>query len=339
MKLTFNVFNLTRKYPFSISGYTFTNDPVVYVQLEHEGVIGYGEASPGYYFDETIETAQTFLASLDLSTFTDPLKTADILDYLQHKAPGFTAAKAGVDIALHDLVGKLTGKPTYSLFGSDPKKMPETTLTIGMDTPEMIRKKVREAGDFKRIKVKLGGPNDRGIVEAIRQETQVPITVDANQGWTDRQEALDLVHWLHEQNTLFIEQAMPKTDPDGNAWLTQHSPLPTVGDEAVLNVDDVPKAKGVYDGVNIKLVKCGGIAQGKRIVEKARELDLKLMIGCMGESSVGILGAAAIAPQCDWVDLDSPWLFSNNPYEEPTLTEGRIMLSEAPGLGLKKKTN
>lgn len=337
MKLSFQVYTLKRKYPFVISGYTFLEDPVLYVQLEHEGVTGYGEGCPGYYFNETIERAQEFVSGLDLSQFNDPCDSEEILDYLQQKAPGFTSAKAAVDIALHDLIGKLQGKPVYSLFGSDPRSMPETTLTIGMDTPEMIRKKVREAGAFKRLKVKLGGENDRQIVQAIRQETQVPITVDANQGWTDRHAALDMIHWLNAHNTEFIEQPMPKEDVDGNAWITMHSPLPTVGDEAVLNVDEVPKAKGVYHGVNIKMVKCGGIEPGFRIIKKARELDMKVMIGCMGESSVAILGAAAIAPQCDWVDLDSSWLFSNNPYQDPLLKDGRIQLSEEPGLGLQLK--
>lgn len=337
MKLTFKTINLKRKYPFTISGYTFTEEPAIYTRLEHDGVVGYGEASPGYYFDETLDTAMDFLSRLDLSQFNDPTDAKTILDYLHSFDKGFTSAKAAVDIALHDLVGKLLGKPCYKLFGAKPEGMPKTTLTIGMDTPEMIRKKVREASDFHLIKVKLGGDNDRVIVETIRSETDVPITVDANQGWTDRNKALDLVNWLHEHNTLFIEQAMPKDDWDGNAWLTEHSPLPTVGDEAVLSLEDVDKAKGVYDGVNIKMVKCGGIDQGSKIIEKSRKLGLKLMIGCMGESSVGILGAAAIAPLCDWVDLDSTWLLSNNPYQDPVLRDGRIILSDDPGLGLKSK--
>src|SRR5690606_4078495 len=192
---------------------------------------------------------------------------ATIMDYVNGFEQGFTSAKASFDIALHDLAGKLLRKPCYSFFGVDPDTMPATTLTIGMDTPDMIRKKVKEAAAFNLIKVKLGGDNDRAIVEAIRSETSVPITVDANQGWKDRDWALEMVHWLNERHTLFIEQPMPKEDWDGNAWLTENSPLPTVGDEAILGLNDIPRAKGVYDGINIKMVKCGGMDQGFKIIK------------------------------------------------------------------------
>lgn len=338
MKLSYSLFELKRKYPFTISGHTFITDPTVFVKIEHEGFTGYGESAPGYYFDETMEDFTGYLDKLNLQQFSNPLAIDEILAYCEKEANGkLTSARAAVDIALHDLYGKIMHKPSYTMYDVNPATMPETTFTIGIDKPEIIRKKVMEVSGFKRLKIKLGGPNDKEIVNTIRSVTDLPITVDANQGWTDKQHALDMIHWLNEQNTIFIEQPMPVDDWDGNAWITENSPLPTVGDESILTVEDVPKAKGVFTGVNIKLVKCGGIREGFKIVQKARELGLKLMIGCMGEASVGILGAASIAPLCDWVDLDSTWLFSNNPYQDPELVDGIIRLSDEPGLGLKNK--
>lgn len=339
MKLTYSLTTLTRKYPFRISQHTFTDSTVIYTRIEHEGFTGHGEACPGYYFDETIETAQAFLDRLNLEQFNDPSAISEILAYADDVAAGYTAAKASVDIALHDLVGKMSDKPCYALFGVDPHAMPSTSLTIGMDRPAMIRKKVKEASEFKVIKVKLGGDNDKNIVEAIRSETDKPMFVDANQGWTDREQALDMIHWLNERNTLLIEQPMDKNDWKNNAWLTENSPLPTVGDEAVQRLGDVKKAKGVYSGINIKMVKCTGMNEGFKMIQKARALGLNVMIGCMGESPVAILGAAAIAPLCDWVDLDSPWLFTPTPYRLPRLEGGKIILSRRPGLGLIKNNH
>ncbi|WP_341836781.1 dipeptide epimerase [Chitinophaga pollutisoli] len=339
MKISFETFELRKKYPFTISGYTMLTQSVIYLTIEHEGYTGVGEASPGYYFNETIDDVLAFYASLvpDFAKFSDISDRQSIMDFVEKKRPGLTAAKAGIDVALNDLYGKILGKPCYQLFGADPDKMPVTSFTIGMDTPEVIRKKVSEATEFKLLKIKLGGENDRGIIEAIRSVSDQPLCVDANQGWTDRQEAIDMIHWLKEQGTTFIEQPMPVAQRDDNAWVTEHSPLPVVADEAVQRLVDVESAKGVYHGINIKMSKCTGMLEGYKMVQKARSLGLKLMIGCMSESSVGILGAAAIAPLCDWVDLDSSWLIANNPYHDPELREGKIILSDAPGLGLRKK--
>ncbi|WP_126974493.1 dipeptide epimerase [Gynurincola endophyticus] len=336
MKLAYRIVELRRKYPFTISGHTTVADNVIYITLEHDGVIGYGEGCPGYYFSETLEDELKFLSKLKLEQFNNPTDIETILSYVDGVEAGHTAAKAGVDIALHDLVGKLTGLPCYKLFNSDPAKMPETTLTIGMDTPDMIRKKVLEAEGFHLLKVKLGGDNDKAIIETIRSVSDLPLTVDANQGWHNKEEALEMIHWLKERNTIFIEQPMPREQRDNNAWITEHSPLPTVGDEAVQRLADVDQAKGVYTGINIKMVKCTGMHEGYKMILRARELGLKLMVGCMGESSVAILGAAAIAPQCDWVDLDSTWLISNNPYKDPVLENGKIILNDQPGLGLQQ---
>jgi L-alanine-DL-glutamate epimerase-like enolase superfamily enzyme len=199
----------------------------------------------------------------------------------------------------------------------------------------MIIKKVKEAEGFKVIKVKLGRDSDKELINTIRSVTDVPLYVDANQGWTDLQQSLDMTYWLHEQGVQLIEQPMLKTDPDSNAWLTERSPIPIIGDEAVQRFEDVEKAKGVYTGINIKLMKSAGLYEAKRMIDKARELDLKIMIGCMTETSCAALAGLSIAPQSDWVDLDGPFLVSNNPYVMPVFSDGKYVLNDDAGLGLR----
>lgn len=341
MTFSFKPFNLQLRHAFGISGHTRITTPAVLTRMEHAGITGYGEASMPPYLGENQNTAQEFLSGVDLEQFDEPRTLEDIgaiMQYVDSLAPGHTAAKASVDIALHDWLGKALKTPCYGLFGTTPAEMPVTSFTIGIDTPEVVRQKVQEATGFKVIKVKLGSPGysgDKAIVEAIRSETEVPLCVDANQGWEDRHEALDMIHWLSERKVLFVEQAMPKADTEGNAWLTEHSPLPTVGDEAVQRYADVERSRGVYDGINIKLMKCTGLYETHRMILKARELDLKILIGCMTETSCAVMAAAALAPLCDWADLDGPWLLANNPWEPPVLQDGIIRLSTAPGLGLQ----
>jgi L-alanine-DL-glutamate epimerase-like enolase superfamily enzyme len=215
--------------------------------------------------------------------------------------------------------------------------MPVTSYTIGIDTPEVFRQKVHEAAGYKAIKIKLGSGDDKQLIDIVRSVTDVPLYVDANQGWTDRQQSLDLIYWLHEQGVQLIEQPMLKTDPDSNAWLTERSPIPILGDEAVQRLADVEQARGVYHGINIKLMKSAGMYEAKQMIDKARSLGMKILIGCMSETSCATLAAATLAPQCDWADLDGPLLTSNNPYAMPDFSEGKWALSNESGLGLTFK--
>lgn len=335
MKLSFKAIDLELKYPFTIANFSRTSTPLMLTSIEYDGLVGYGEASMPPYLGESHETAADFLSRIDLNQFSSPENLEEILTYVDTIAPGNPAAKASVDIALHDLLGKLTGKPCYELVHADPDQMPATSCTIGIDTAEVVRKKVAETAPFKFLKVKLGRDNDKEMIETIRSITDKPLYVDANQGWRDKHEALDMMHWLAEHKVVFVEQAMPKTMIDENAWLTEHSPLPTFGDEAVQRFADVDKAKGVYSGVNIKLMKCTGMLEAQRMIKRARELDLKIMIGCMSETSCAIMAAAALAPLCDYVDLDGPWLTINKPLYDPELVDGKIVLPNEPGLGLR----
>ncbi len=335
MKLTYQPYQLELKHPFSIAKFTRTATPLMLLQLNYEGFTGYGEASMVPYYHENLETATAFLQKVDLSRFKHPFKMDEIRTYLDDLAPGNPNIKAAVDIAFHDLIGKLEQKSCYKMFGSDPQKMPVTSFTLGIDSTEIMIKKAREAIDFKVIKIKLGKDNDEEIIRAIRSVTDVPLYVDANQGWTDRQQSLDKIYWLHEQGVQLIEQPMDKNDMEGNAWLTENSPVTIIGDEAVQRFADVKKAQGVYHGINIKLMKSAGMYEGYRMILKARELGLKVLIGCMSETSCATLAAAALAPLCDWADLDGPFLTKNNPYQNPDFNDGKYVLKEASGLGLK----
>jgi len=334
MILTYQPFELLLRHTFTIAKFSRTSTPVILLKVEHEGRIGYGEASMVPYMGESFESATQFLNKVDAGKFKCPFNFEEITNYLDDIAPGNPAIKAGIDIALHDLEGKLQGKPCWQLAGSDPARMPQTSFTIGIDTPEVIIQKVKENPDCKIIKVKLGRDSDRELIKTIRSVTNLPLFVDANQGWTELQQSLDLTHWLHEQGVLLIEQPMLKTDPDSNAWLTERSPIPIIGDESVQRLPDVEKAKGVYHGINIKLMKSAGMYEAGQMMLKARQLNLKVMIGCMSETSCATLAAAALAPQCDWADLDGPFLTSNNPYQLPEFIDGRWVLSGDAGLGL-----
>lgn len=339
MKIGFKPFELKLKYPFTIARFSRTSTPIMLIEISHEGFTGYGEASMVPYMGENIDTATDFLNAVNLSWLKIPFDFHEITSYLDTISPGNPNIKAAIDIALHDLAGKLAGIPCYQMFGSDPGKMPETSYTLGIDTPEVIIQKLNETGDCRIIKVKLGRDNDQKLINTIRSVTDKPLFIDANQGWSDRQQGLDMACWLAEHGALLIEQPMPKEDLDANAWLTEHSPIPIIADEAVQRLADIEKLKGAYHGINMKLMKSAGMGEGFRMIKRARELNLKVLIGCMSETSCGTLAAAALAPLCDWADLDGPFLTSNNPFPDPDFADGKWMLSDEAGLGLRRKNS
>lgn len=340
MHLTYKPFNLALKYPFTIAKFSRTSTPLMLIELAHEGFTGYGEASMVPYMGENTETATAFLNKIELKKLSFPFNMEEIINYLDGLAPNQPAIKAAIDIALHDLAGKLLNKPCYQLFGTSPDLMPQTTYTVGIDEPAIIIKKVTDAlnNGFKLLKVKLGRDTDKILIETIRKITDLPIYVDANQGWTNKEKGLEMAHWLNMQNVVLIEQPMPKEDIDGNAWLTERSPIVTVGDEAVQRLPDVKKAVGVYHGINVKLMKSAGMYEASKMIASAKANNLKVLIGCMSETSIATLAGAALAPLCDWADLDGPFLTSNNPYRTPEFKDGRYVLSEKPGLGIEPTT-
>jgi L-alanine-DL-glutamate epimerase-like enolase superfamily enzyme len=259
----------------------------------------------------------------------------DILHYVDQISPGNYAAKASVDIALHDLVGKLIGQPWYRIWGLNPEHTPNTSFTIGIDKPEVVRSKTAEAIAFKILKVKLAKDNGKEMITAVRAVTSLPLCVDVNQGWTDRQEALDMICWLKEQGVVFIEQPFAKTAYDDTAWLTQRSPLPVIADEAFQTLADLEKINGVYSGINVKLMKCGGMRAAFTILKTARDLGMKVMIGCMTETSCAVTAAAQLSPLADWADLDGNLLIDNDLYSGIKIADGKVMLPDGPGIGIR----
>jgi len=334
MELKYRPFELELKHPFTIAKFSRISTPLMLLEIKHEGHTGYGEASMVPYMGESHQTATEFLNKVDVSQFKYPFDFGAIINYLDSVAPGNPAIKAAIDIALHDLDGKLQHKPCWELLGSNPALMPVTSYTVGIDTPEILIQKVKEAGDCRVIKVKLGRGSDKELIGTIRSVTGLPLYVDANQGWTDRQESLDMCHWLQQQGVVLIEQPFAKTDPASNAWLSERGPIPIIGDEALQRFGDVDKASSIYNGINIKLMKSAGMYEAHQMIKRAKELGLKILIGCMSETSCATLAAAALAPQCDWADIDGPFLVSNNPFQMPEFRDGKWVLSNETGLGL-----
>ncbi|HKI89917.1 MAG TPA: dipeptide epimerase, partial [Draconibacterium sp.] len=269
LKLNFEPYNLQLKHVFTLAGSSRTTTPVMLTQIEFDGIIGYGEASMPPYLGETQETASDFLSQLNLDQFHDPFRLEEILEYVDETAPNNCAAKASVDIALHDLVGKIMQQPWYKIWGYSAENTPNTSFTIGIDKPEVVKQKVDEAKEFKILKIKLGRKNDKQMIETIRSVTDVPLCVDVNQGWHDKKMALDMIFWLKNKGIVFVEQPMPKEKPDDNAWLTENSPLPIIADEAVQRLRDIKNTVGVYSGINIKLMKCTGMREAHKMVNLA----------------------------------------------------------------------
>ena len=337
MHLSFEPYELKLKHVFTVSSFSRSTTPDVQVRIDYDGYTGYGEASMPPYLGQTVESVCSFLKKVDLEQFPDPFCIDDILTYIDSLSDGDSAAKAAVDIALHDLVGKIIGAPWHRMLGLNPEKTPNTTYTIGIDTDEMVKLKTREvAGQFKILKVKLGTPRDREMIRAIREVSDLPIAVDVNQGWKNKKKALDEIFWLKEQGIVMVEQPMPKEMLEANAWLTERSPLPTFADEAIQRLKDIPAVKGVYTGINIKLMKCTGMREAWKMMNYARVEGMKVMIGCMTETSCAIAAAAQLSPAVDFADLDGNLLIANDIFRGTTVVDGKITLNQLPGIGIEK---
>lgn len=340
MKLSYLPYPLELKHRFGVSGHTRTSTPDVLVCIEHEGVKGYGEASMPPYLGESIESVSSFLGNVNLGQFNDPLLLEDILDYTDSLMPGNCAAKAAIDIALHDLAGKLLGIPCYRLFGLNPHKAPATTYTIGIDEPSVMQQKIKEVeGQFRLLKIKLGTDRDDEIIKAVREVTSLPLAVDANQGWKDVGEASERISMLAENNVVMIEQPMKKDRLDDIAQLRELSPVPLYADESVQRAEDIYRLKGVFDGINIKLMKCTGMREAWKMINIARSMGMKTMLGCMTETSCAVTAAAQLSPAVGFADLDGNLLIGNDPFEGVKVEEGMLRLNNLPGLGLRHNTN
>ena len=336
MILKFKPYELELKHVFTIAGSSRKTTPVMLTEIEYDGIIGYGEASMPPYLGENHETVTNFLKKVDLSKFSDPFLMEEILEYVDNIAPGNYAAKASIDIALHDLVGKITNQPWYRIWGLNPDKTPNISYTIGIDNPSVVKLKAKEAAEYKILKVKLGADNDKEMIETIRSVTDVPLCADVNQGWTDKNMALDMMYWLQERNVLFVEQPMPKEWRDEHSWLTERSPIPVIADEAVQTLGDIKNVYSAYNGINIKLMKCGGMRSAFKMINAARALNMKVMIGCMTETSCAVSAAAQLSPLVDWADLDGNLLISNDIFDGVKVNNGKLVLNNRSGVGVER---
>jgi L-alanine-DL-glutamate epimerase-like enolase superfamily enzyme len=327
--------NLRHTWTTTMSSSDFRD--TLHVHYTRDGITGVGEGAPIIRYHEDAESARRAVDGLaDFLAAADPRQYDKVLSEVLQRVEGEWAAKAAVDIAILDWVGQSFGVPIYQLFGLDPQDTPLTTFSIGIDTPEITRQKTIEAEPFPVLKIKVGLDSDEATIEAVRSVTDKPLRVDANEGWTDREEAIRKIDWLETQGVEFIEQPMPSAMPEDIRWLRDRANIPIIADEACLRPEDVPKLAEAYDGVNIKLDKAGGILQGYRMIQIARALGMKTMLGCMISSSVSVTAAAQLSPLVDWADLDGNLLIANDPYTGVKVEDGKLVLPTRPGLGLEK---
>ena len=336
MKATWEYVKLNLTHPFTIARGTRTHYDSVILKLEYEDVKAFGEAVPTVRYGEIVEKVETALASIDFDSapFNDPFLIEDIDEACRSNSQMTPSAIAAVNIAYWDLLGKLLDKPLYKLWGLNPHKSLITTFTIGIDEIDVIKQKVREAEEYPILKVKQGLANDKEIISAVRELTDKVIRVDANEGW-NKEEALDKINWLADQNVEFVEQPLRADILDDYLWLKERSPLPLVADENIITTVDIPIIAAAFHGINIKLMKCGGPTEALKMIHTARSHGLKVMLGCMCESSIAIGAAAHLSPLADWADLDGNLLLSNDPYTGIDVIDGKLILPDKPGIGVE----
>ena len=307
----------------------------VFVRIEKDGFSGFGEAGPNIRYGEDwekttdrINKAKSIFENNDLWHF------VDIKNELDKTITDQSCAKCALDIALMDWIGKKLGLPLYKLWGLDKSKTPVTTLSIGIDTPEVIKQKVREAEKYPRLKIKVGKDNDKEVIDSVRSVTDKTLVVDANEGWKTKEVALEKIKWLVDEGVEFIEQPMPSTMIEETKWLRDRVDVPIIADEAVKTAADIPILSTAYDGINIKLMKAGGIQEAMRMIQMAKALNMKIMLGCMIESSIAISAAAHLSPLVDYADLDGNLLLAEDPFDGVQVENGKLILNDKPGLGI-----
>ena len=308
----------------------------LHLRYTRDGVTGFGEGAPIVRYKEDAASARRVVESLrGFLGPADPWLFSKLMAEVSRRVEGEYAAKSAIDIALMDWVTGKLGVPLYRYLGLDPRDTPLTTFSIGIGTPEITRQKVLEAEPYPILKIKVGLATDEETMAAVRSVTQKPLRVDANEGWKDKEEAARKINWLESQGVEFIEQPMPAEMLEETRWVRGKVHIPIIADEACLHPTDIPKLAEAYDGINVKLMKCGGVQEALRMIQLAKSLGMKTMLGCMIESSVGVTAAAHLSPLVDYADLDGNLLIANDPYRGVTVEKGKLMLPNRPGLGLQ----
>jgi len=335
LALTVKIYELKLKQAWGLSRGTWTIRRNAFVRIEKDGLVGIGEAAPIARYDETAESAAAFIEKArpvlerDLSEYA--LRSAEIAAL----APGEHAGKAALDMALLDWAAKRLGAPVWKLFGLDGERSVQTTYSIGIDEVPVMQQKLHEAPDFGVYKIKVGTPDDRKIIEGIREVTDKPLLTDANEGWKTKEEALEMINWMADRGVVLVEQPLPADRLEDQGWLKERAKIPLFADECLIRPSDLPRIAPYFHGVNVKVMKCGGVQEAVRLAGMARALGLRLMIGCMIETSLGISAAAAVAQLFDHADLDGNLLISNDPFRGVRVEGDRLVLSDRPGLGVE----
>jgi L-alanine-DL-glutamate epimerase-like enolase superfamily enzyme len=325
-------------HPWTLARGSSTAKRYAYVTLTHEGVGGRGEAAHNVRYGESLELVREVLGRFEARiAAADPWKYQSLLAELGGLAGHCRSALAAVDVALFDWMGQRTGRPLYQLFGLDPDALPLTSVSIGIGSRDEVIRKVLEAEAHPILKIKLGGDNDEEIMEAIRSVTTKVIRVDANEGWKTPELALEKIQWLAGLGVELVEQPLRAGRLEEMRWLKERSPLPLVADEDVHTAADLPRLASAFHGINLKLMKAGGILEAVRTIHTARALGMRIMIGCMIESSLGITAAAHLGALADWLDLDGNLLIRDDPFLGAVTANGRITLPSGRGLGVEER--
>ena len=334
MKVNYKTYNLPFRYPFTISRGTKTHQPSLLVELNFAGIKGYGEAPAITYYDITVEKMITDIERkkpfIEKFSFTHPDR---YWHYLHHLFPANPFLVAALDIAAWDMYGNLKKQPLYQLWNTDMTSAPVTDYTIGIDAIEKMLEKMEEK-PWPVYKIKLGTKEDIAIMEALRKHSDAVFRVDANAGWTV-EEALEMLPVLQQLNVELVEQPLAKDNWEGMKILYEQSPLPLIADESCVGEADVKKCQGYFHGINIKLTKCSGITPALRMIAEAKQLDMKIMLGCMNESTVGSAAIVHLSPQVDYLDADGPLLLEEDVAEGLQYDFGKVMPTENPGLGIR----
>lgn len=333
MKFHAEKLKLILLHPFATAHARVSSATSVVLKVEDDGLFGLGEAPASGYLGQNAKGSLAALAEMAPYVSSDAFNLEETLSTLREKFPNNPAALMALDVALHDLVGKKLSVPLFRLFGLSAGEARHTSFTIGIDSPKKVEQKLREAREYSILKVKVGGKDDLEIVRLVSELSKAKIRVDANAGWTFR-EAVKKMKALAEMGVEFVEQPLGRDDFDGHAKLKAKGILPIILDESVQTSTDIPTAAGCCDGINIKLSKCGGLREAYRMIATARAHDLRVMLGCMIESSIGITAAAHLAPLADYLDLDGNLLVANDPYRGVISAYGEMILPDGPGLGL-----
>lgn len=336
MRVSWEKVAVTTRHPFRISRSVRTGEELTWVRVEHDGVEGWGEADPSAYYGETRATVEAALETLApvLEAAENPFSLESIERDLEARLGRNAAARAALSAALHDWIGKRVGLPLWKLWGLDPADAPLSSFTIGIDEPEVMAAKTREASEYPILKIKLGSPDDEARLRAIREAApDKTLRVDANAAWTPRS-AVEGIAMCAEYGVEFVEQPLPPHRNADLAFVRERAALPIIVDESSLVAADLPALAGLVDGINIKLAKCGGPREALRMVHTARALGFRVMLGCMLETTLGIAPAAHLAPLVDYADLDGAALLADDPFRGPRLEGGRIVLGDEPGLGV-----